>query len=43
MGARSHACLTTLIYSKSLRLSQPARVEFDDGYIVNLMQVCTRL
>jgi len=39
IGARSRAALTSLIYSKSLRLSQPARVEFDDGYIVNLMQI----
>jgi len=39
LAVRVRAALTTLVYYKSLRLSQSARAEFSDGYIVNLMQI----
>jgi len=39
MGQRARASLQTLVYSKSLRLSQPARAEFSDGQIKNMMQI----
>ena len=39
MGMRSRSALTSLVYGKALRLAQPARVQFSDGQILNLMQV----
>ena len=39
LGTRSRAALTTLVYGKTLKLSQAARAEFSHGQIKNMMQI----
>ena len=39
LSIRTRAALTALIFAKSLKLSQPAKAQFTDGFVLNLMQI----